>query len=498
MLLLYVVFCFSLSLVTPLLARTTTHCPALESDYDADVLILGAGMSGVSAAKSLHENGVDNFMIIEARDRMGGRMRSEQFGGVRVELGEQWVWGIHLPGDPPSPLSDHNDVQQLIERCGIKGLNPGDNEANAFHVGEKLVDKTTLDTGVHKFVNVTEALYGEIVNRMKKGLPDISVRQAFTDIGWVPDTPFKKLMEWDFFDFYFQQLPETTSLFRWPSKQWENFGQDVLIITDQRGSEHLLYCMAEDFGLAPDDHRLKLGTRVYRIRNGDSCVCVDTVSSSSERKTYCAKRALVTFSIGVLQSPRVVQFVPRLPRWKQQAVNMFHMNHIHRLFLKYKEPFWDNVTFIDRLDEVKGRYAAFQPLDYYRYNISQSAHVIVWTAIGKQADIIAKQPITEIKNDVKKVLQEMYPDVTIPEPEDILVTNWKNDPLYFGSAPNKAIGATDNTYDLLAAPVGRLFFSGDGIDKVYSGQLQGAYYSGVSAGMAIANAMKMEYTLQWS
>ena len=86
MLLLYVVFCFSLSLVTPLLARTTTHCPALESDYDADVLILGAGMSGVSAAKSLHENGVDNFMIIEARDRMGGRMRSEQFGGVRVEL----------------------------------------------------------------------------------------------------------------------------------------------------------------------------------------------------------------------------------------------------------------------------------------------------------------------------------------------------------------------------------------------------------------------------
>ena len=86
----------------------------------------------------------------------------------------------------------------------------------------------------------------------------------------------------------------------------------------------------------------------------------------------------------------------------------------------------------------------------------------------------------------------MYPDVTIPEPEDILVTNWKNDPLYFGSAPNKAIGATDKTYDLLAAPVGRLFFSGDGIDKVYSGQLHGAYYSGVGAGMAIANAMKTE------
>ena len=490
-----VVFCHSLSLVTSLHVRTTTHCPAQESDYDADVLILGAGMSGVSAAKSLHENGVDNFMIIEARDRMGGRLRSERFGGIRVELGEQWVFGIHFPEDPPGPLSDHNDVQQLIERCGIKGLNPKRNESRAFHdVDGKLIDDEIIDEGVDEFDNLTITIaIKKAEKRKKKGLPDISIRQAFNDIGWIPDTPFKKLMEWDFFDFFYQQLPETASTFRTiPNKAWVNFGQDVLIITDQRGSEHLLYCMAEDFGLAPDDHRLKLGTRVYRIRNGDSCVCVDTVSSSSERKTYCAKRALVTFSIGVLQSPRVVQFVPRLPRWKQQAVNMFHMNHIHRLFLKYKEPFWDNVTFIDRLDEVKGRYAAFQPLDYYRYNISQSAHVIVWTTIGKQAEIIAKQPITEIKNDVKKVLQEMYPDVTIPEPEDILVTNWKNDPLYFGSAPNKAIGATDKTYDLLAAPVGRLFFSGDGIDKVYSGQLHGAYYSGVGAGMAIANAMKTE------
>ena len=479
---------FCLSLVTPILA---VRCPALESGYDADVLILGAGMSGISAAKSLHENGVDDFMIIEAGDRMGGRMRSKEFGGIRVELGEQWIFGIHFPEDPPRLFSDHNDIQRLIERCGIKGLNPGDNEAHAFYDGKTLIDKDTLDMAVYKFINVSGAtLYKERVIRMKRKLPDISVRQALTDIGWVPDTPFKKLMEWDFFDFYYQQLPETASLFRIFSKQIENFGQDAFIITDQRGSEHLIYCMAEDFGLAPHDPRLKLGTRVYRVRNGDSCVCVDTVSSSLERKTYCGKRALVTFSIGVLQSP-LVQFVPRLPRWKQEAINMFRMNHIHRLFLKYKEPFWDNVTFIDHLDEVKGRYVAFQPLDYYRYNISQSAHVIVSTMIGEQAEIMVKQPISEIKHDVKKVFEEMYPDATIPDPEDILVTDWKNDPLYLGSAPNKAIGATDSTYNILAAPVGRLFFSGDGIDKLYSGQLHGAYYSGVNAGLAIANATNL-------
>ena len=491
MILLYVL-CLSL-LASSRLHALAISCPVRESDYDADVLILGAGMSGISAARSLHENGIDNFMIIEARDRIGGRMRSKEFGGIRVELGEQWVFGIHFPEDPPKRFSAHNDIQQLLERCGIKGLNPDSKETKAFHAGGKIIDNKTIDDGVYEFGNMTIFAFEEGQNRMKKGLPDISVRQALIDNGWVPDTPFKKLMEWDFFDFLYQQLPETASLYNTiPNKPWQNFGSDMLIITDQRGSEHLLYCMAEDFRLTPNDHRLKLNTKVSRIHNGDTCVCVETISSQSERKTYCAKRALVTFSIGVLQSLRAVRFIPRLPQWKQKAVNMFRMNHLLRLFLKYKERFWEDVTFIDRLDKVKGRYAAFQPLDHYRYNISHSHHIIVWTVIGEQADFIAKQPISEIKSDIKTVFQEMYPDTTIPEPEDVLVTDWKNDPLYFGSFPNKAVGATNHTYDLLTAPVGRLFFSGDGMDKVYSGQLHGAYYTGVNAGLAIAKAMKME------
>ena len=81
-----------------------------------------------------------------------------------------------------------------------------------------------------------------------------------------------------------------------------------------------------------------------------------------------------------------------------------------------------------------------------------------------------------------------YPDATIPDAEDILVTDWKNDPLYLGSAPK--LYEQQTVHNILAAPVGRLFFSGDGIDKVYSGQLHGTYYSGVNAGLTIANAME--------
>ena len=47
---------------------------------DASVLILGGGVSGIIAARSLNENGITNFRIIEARGELGGRLLSTPFG----------------------------------------------------------------------------------------------------------------------------------------------------------------------------------------------------------------------------------------------------------------------------------------------------------------------------------------------------------------------------------------------------------------------------------
>ena len=55
---------------------------------DADVLILGAGMSGIAAAKTLNDNGVTNFIILEARNEIGGRMRAADFAGSSTGM---WV-----------------------------------------------------------------------------------------------------------------------------------------------------------------------------------------------------------------------------------------------------------------------------------------------------------------------------------------------------------------------------------------------------------------------
>lgn len=65
------------------------------------VLILGAGVAGLVAAKTLQENGISDFLILEAQDYIGGRFKQRSFAGVKLEEGANW---IHYADDKKNPL----------------------------------------------------------------------------------------------------------------------------------------------------------------------------------------------------------------------------------------------------------------------------------------------------------------------------------------------------------------------------------------------------------
>ena len=71
-------------------------------------LILGGGVAGILAARKLTEQGITDFVIVEARDELGGRMRSTSFGApgrqVTVELGASWIQGTQEVNGPANPI----------------------------------------------------------------------------------------------------------------------------------------------------------------------------------------------------------------------------------------------------------------------------------------------------------------------------------------------------------------------------------------------------------
>lgn len=86
----------------------TSVTSSAETKKEAKVLILGAGLSGITAAKTLLENNITDFYVLEGQDYIGGRIHAVQFEGVTIETGANW---LHLLNDEDTaPLA-----KRLIE-----------------------------------------------------------------------------------------------------------------------------------------------------------------------------------------------------------------------------------------------------------------------------------------------------------------------------------------------------------------------------------------------
>ena len=93
--------CYILSLLATCLATSPV---TTQEGVHHKVLILGGGVTGVIAARTLHEAGIDDFLLIEARDELGGRMQTAPFAGEIIEQGPNWIQGTQTDDGPANPI----------------------------------------------------------------------------------------------------------------------------------------------------------------------------------------------------------------------------------------------------------------------------------------------------------------------------------------------------------------------------------------------------------
>ena len=80
------------------------------------VLILGAGVSGITAATTLYDQGVTDFLVLEGQGYIGGRVTQASFAGMKVEMGANWIHHSDEENNPLIPLRNKVNLNGAISR----------------------------------------------------------------------------------------------------------------------------------------------------------------------------------------------------------------------------------------------------------------------------------------------------------------------------------------------------------------------------------------------
>ncbi|MYT23585.1 FAD-dependent oxidoreductase, partial [Streptomyces sp. SID7760] len=303
------------------------------SDTTVDVVIVGAGFAGLSAAERLVSTG-RSVLVVEGRDRVGGRSFSGEVAGVKVDLGATWV------------ARRHTAIRDLADRMGCTTTGQFDRGRNVLWMAGRRRTYSGTIPKVSPAVLVDMARMQRAVNKLV----------ATIDVNAAWDTPGAGRLDAISFGEWLDRkcaLPGTRALMTIVSKvQWGCTPGDVSLLHVMRyiraagGLNHML----DVEGGANEDRfvettqeiakrvaerlgdRVRLETPVRRITQDDHGVTVRT-DSGEIRAGY----AIVTAAPA---HRATIEFEPALPEQAEGLVRTWRMGVLSKAFVAYEKPFW--------------------------------------------------------------------------------------------------------------------------------------------------------------
>jgi len=438
------------------MAEPTDLSQPESSSRETEVLVLGAGISGLAAARTLADDGW-KVIVLEARDRIGGRMWTDTSLGVPLDLGASWIHGVN--GNPITKLAKQFGAQTAATDY--------DNALLYDFDGREMSDAEYVE-----IEDLFESIYAEVEAMQEDTDDDMPLQQAFDQVLSRRNLSAEELRR---FGFYVQQVtsleygadPDDLSLWEWD--QDEEFGGEDVVFPE--GYNQITDGLAKGLDI-------RLGVKVTAVSYGADGVEVDTSAG-----VFVAEKAVVTFPLGVLKQAGV-KFNPPLPAAKQSAIDRLAMGVLNKVYLKFPETFWDEtVESIGYLSERVGEWC-----DWLSFVPYVGAPVLMAFHGGAKGFALEELSDDEIVAGAMKTLRVMFGD-GVPEPEGVLITRWGKDPFAFGAYSHIPPFASGDDIDALFEPVDDvLFFAGEATHRKYPTTVHGAYLSGIAAAGLIAEA----------
>ncbi|KAL8538670.1 hypothetical protein ACS0TY_000618 [Phlomoides rotata] len=425
----------------------------------ANVIIIGAGLAGLGAARQLMAFGF-KVMVLEGRKRAGGRVYTKKLEGsnrtAAVDLG-----GSVLTGTLGNPLG-------ILARQLSSTLHKVRDKCPLYRVDGTPVDPD-LDRKVEASFNQlldklskTRQLMGEVSQDVSLGAALDTFREAFNE-------EEMKMFNWHLANLEYANasLLSRLSLAFWDQDDPYDMGGDHCFLPG--GNGRLVQALVENVPIQYEK-------TVQTIRYGSDGVQVVVGGG----QTYEGDMVLCTVPLGVLKS-RSVQFIPELPQRKLDAIRRLGFGLLNKVALLFPHAFWgtDLDTFGHLCDHSSSRGEFFL---FYSYATVAGGPLLIALVAGEAAYRFEKGDPTDSVRRVLRILRDIYgpQGIEVPDPIQTVCTRWGSDPLSCGSYSNVAVGASGDDYDILAESVGdgRLFFAGEATNRRYPATMHGALLSG--------------------
>ncbi|MFD5106592.1 flavin monoamine oxidase family protein [Streptomyces cinereoruber] len=436
----------------------------------ADVVIVGAGLAGLTAADQLSRAGHD-VVVIEGRDRVGGRIHTVEVAGVPVDAGATWV------------APHHAAVRDLVSRFGCEFVPQFHQGKGVMSFGGKRKIESATSMAPWGMLDITR-----ILNDLQKMVDDLPVSAPW-EHPQAAQLDSMSLGEWLTAKHALKDTRKFLTMFslvQWGApvsdvslfnalRYIKNLGGIEFMLTveggDQQdrvlGTTHSLVSKLAD----TLEDRVIVNSPVERITTVGDRVTVET-----GRHTIEARYVIVTASP---THRSAIKFTPALPQRHYGLSRSWRLGALSKAFVAYDRPFWRN-------EGLSGEGMSDNETVFLTFDVSPSADGPGILMVFCDARGFDAYDEDERRRRVVKHLVHMFGE-RARHAVDYTDFSWGNDAFAAGG-PNPAVGpkAWTTFGPYLREPVGLVHWAGSETADETSGSMNGAMLSGRRAASEVA------------
>ncbi|XP_022935753.1 lysine-specific histone demethylase 1 homolog 2-like [Cucurbita moschata] len=444
-----------------------------EEACEGSVIVIGAGLAGLAAARQLLSFGF-KVVVLEGRNRPGGRVYTQKMGlegkFAAVDLGGSVITGIHanplgvLARQLSIPLHKVRDNCPLYKPDGT--LIEKDTDAKIEYIFNKLLDKVTE----------LRKIMGGLANNISLGTVLEKLRQLYA-VAQSKDE--RQLLDWHLANLEYANAGclSNLSAVHWDQDDPYEMGGDHCFLAG--GNWRLIKALCEGVPIF-------YGQVVDTVKYGS-----DGVEVVAGDQVFQADMVLCTVPLGILKR-KLIRFEPELPKRKVAAIERLGFGLLNKVAMVFPHVFWgeDLDTFGCLREHCHQRGEFFL---FYGYHTVSGGAVLIALVAGEAAEAFECTDPTVLLHRVLGILRGIFSSkgVDVPNPIQTICTRWGNDPFSYGSYSHVRVGSTGSDYDILAERVwNRLFFAGEATTKQYPATMHGAFLSGLREASCIYHATR--------